>query len=184
MDAKSLEERGRQIHKATTGGDTPQTIITLLEPLKNWTATEKLLRQTKLGVFVNKLRQNQDKQLAGLATQLVNKWKSDVKKTGGNSAATGSPAPTPKASATTNGSASPAPGSATPKQDSAAPKSKSKYSGDKEKRNAGTDKVNTAITGNATRDACVKLMYDGLAFGSEDCKTPPTATSPPFTNKY
>ncbi|GAB7341718.1 hypothetical protein MBLNU457_g0057t1 [Dothideomycetes sp. NU457] len=165
MDAKSLEERGREIHKVTNGGDPPETLITLLEPLKNWTATEKLLRQTKLGVYVNKLRQNQDKQLASLAAQLVNKWKSDVKKTGGSSAATGSPAPTPKAGATTNGSASPAPG-ATPKQETMAPKSK--YSGDKEKRNAATDKVNTNITGNATRDACVKLMYDGLAFGSEE----------------
>lgn len=169
MDAKSLEERGREIHKATNGGDPPETLITLLGPLKNWTATEKLLRQTKLGVYVNKLRQNQDKQLASLAAQLVNKWKSDVKKTGGSSAATGSPAPTSKAGATTNGSASPAP-SATPKQESAAPKSK--YSGDKEKRNAATDKVNTNITGNATRDACVKLMYDGLAFGSEERKYP------------
>ena len=39
-----------------------------------------------------------------------------------------------------------------------------------ETRNHKTDKVNYQITGNDTRDACVRLMYDGLAFMSEDSK--------------
>jgi len=162
MDAKAVEERGRQISKATTEGDPPETLIALVEPLKAWTASEKLLRQSKIGVYVNKLRQSNNKQLASLATQLVQKWKNDVKKTGGSSGGA-SPAQTPKAG-TANGNASSAPG--TPKQEQAV--TKSKFKGDKEKRNAATDGVDYNVTGNQTRDACVKLMYDGLAFMSEE----------------
>ena len=39
---------------------------------------------------------------------------------------------------------------------------------DPAKRNSVTDNISTAVTGNQTRDACVKLMYDGLAFMSEE----------------
>lgn len=158
MNTKDIEERAKQISKAATEGDPPATLISLLEPLKGWTATEKLLRQTNIGRTMGKLRQSKDANVARLATQLVNKWKSDVKKTGG------SPAPSSKtAPAGTNGTSSPA-AAGTPKAD--APKSK--FKGNPEKRNVGTDGVKYEVTGNQTRDACVKLMYDGLAFGSEE----------------
>ena len=41
---------------------------------------------------------------------------------------------------------------------------------DPEKRNSKADEVETAVTGNQTRDGCVKLMYDGLAFMSEESR--------------
>jgi len=168
MDAKAVEERGRQISKAQAEGDPPETLISLLEPLKTWTASEKVLRQSKIGVYVNKLRQNSHRQVATLATDLVTKWKNDVKKTSGASGgASPAQAMVAKAGATRNGTASPAPG--TPKQEPAA--TKAKFKGDKEKRNAATDGVDYKVTGNATRDACVKLMYDGLAFMSEEGTT-------------
>lgn len=154
MDAKSIEERGKQIAKASSEGDPASTILQLLEPFKNWTATEKLLRQTKIGVTVAKLRQNKDQTVARQATTLVNKWKSDVKKAGAGS---GTSSPAPKAA---NGTASPAP--------AAKPEEKKKHTVDPEKRNTATDKVNHNVTGNSTRDACVKLMYDGLAFMSNE----------------
>ena len=157
MDAKQVEEANRQITKAVSGGDPPSTIATLLDGLKLWKASEQLLRQTKIGVNVNKLRQHKDQTVARKATQLVTKWKDDVKKPG---AAKGTSSPLPAKAADTNGTASPAPG--TPKQDSA----KTKWKGNAEKRTAQGDGVEWKITDNATRDACVKLMYDGLAFMS------------------
>ncbi|KAF2224248.1 transcription elongation factor-like protein s-ii [Elsinoe ampelina] len=156
MDSKDIEERSKNIQKAMNGGDPASTLISLMQPLSKWTATEKLLRQTNIGRTMGKLRQNKDPDVARLATNLVGKWKNDVKKPGG------SPAPAAKATPT-NGTSSPAP-IGTPKSD--APKSK--WKGNPEKRNAGADGINTAVTGNATRDACVKLMYDGLAFMSEE----------------
>lgn len=162
MEAKDIEERGKQIAKAASEGDPPATLLSLLESLKGWTASEKLLRQTKIGIHVNKLRQNKDPNVARTATSLINKWKSDVKKPGGGA----SPAP---GKSSTNGTSSPAAGG-TPKQDvKADTKAKGKYSGDPEKRNAAVDKVNYNLTDSQTRDACIKLMYDGLAFQSEEC---------------
>ena len=151
MEPKEIEERGRQLIKATQDGDPAATLLTLLDGLKGWTATEKLLRQTKIGVSVNKLRQNSDAQVARTASTLVNKWKADVKKTPATATSSGTNSPAPAKS-------SPAPGN----------KSKTEHHGDPEKRNSVSDKVNCNVTGNQTRDACVKLMYDGLAFMSTE----------------
>jgi hypothetical protein len=152
MEAKDIEERGRQLAKAAAGGDPPATLLSLLDGLKGWTATEKLLRQTRLGVHVNKLRQNGDAQVARTASSLVNKWKADVKKTPATATSSGTNSPAP------GGKSSPAP----------AAKQKSQPHADPEKRNSLSDKVNCNVTGNQTRDACIKLLYDGLAFMSPD----------------
>lgn len=151
MDAKDVEERGKQLAKAAAGGDPPSTILQMLDGLKSWTATEELLRKTKIGVNVNRLRQNSDATVARTASSLVNKWKSEVKKVPAKSS-TSSPA---SAKPPTSATASPAP-------------AKPQHAGDPEKRNTVTDKVNHDVTGNAVRDACVKLMYDGLAFMSTE----------------
>jgi hypothetical protein len=153
MEAKDIEERGKQLAKAASGGDPPATLLALLDGLKGWTATEKLLRQTKIGVHVNKLRQNSDAQVARTAATLVNKWKTDVKRTPATAASSGTNSPAPAAKS------SPAP---------AASKQKSEPHGDPEKRNSVSDKIDCGVTGNQTRDACIKLMYDGLAFMSPD----------------
>jgi hypothetical protein len=153
MEAKDIEERGKQLAKAASGGDPPATLLALLDGLKGWTATEKLLRQTKIGVHVNKLRQNTDQQVARTAATLVNKWKTDVKRTPATAASSGTNSPAPAAKS------SPAP---------AASKPKSEPHGDPEKRNSVSDKTDCGVTGNQTRDACIKLMYDGLAFMSPD----------------
>jgi transcription elongation factor S-II len=39
---------------------------------------------------------------------------------------------------------------------------------DPEKRNTKADGVDHQVTGNAVRDGCVKLMYDGIAFMSTE----------------
>lgn len=172
MDAKAIEDQGKQLAKASSEGDPPATLIALLEPLKSWTASEKLLRQTKIGIQVNKLRQNKDASVARAAAGLVNKWKQDVKKPASAASATGGGStPDGLKKSTINGTASPA-RTATPKQEVAAEKkNKSKFAGAPEKRSTVADGVDTAVTGNATRDACVKLMYDGLAFMSEERKS-------------
>jgi transcription elongation factor S-II len=168
MDAKSLHSTGKQIQKAIESGDSGESLLNILQPLTKWTATEDLLRQSKIGVIVSKLRQQKDPKVVEQASKLVNKWKQDVnlskKKTAGSPAPSGAAA---KANAAVNGrssgTSSPAPAAAAAKKEQ--PK---KSTVDPAKRNSKEDGVNHAVTGNQTRDSCVKLMYDGLAFMSEE----------------
>lgn len=161
MDAKEVELKGKAITKAFAGGDPPATIVGLLDDLrKGVQASEEILRSTKIGVTVNRLRQHKDPNVSKQAAELVAKWRLDVKK-GGAGHAAGSATSTPKVQ---NGLSSPAP--------SPAPaKAKAKHTVPPEKRSAKEDKVDTKVTGNATRDNCLKLMYDGLALMSEDSES-------------
>ena len=49
-----------------------------------------------------------------------------------------------------------------------APPPKKTFTVAPEKRSAKEDGVDTAITGNSARDGCVQLIYNGLAFMSEE----------------
>ena len=170
MDTRQLQETGRQLSKAFDGGDPASTLLTLLSPLEKWTPTEEALRASKIGVAVAKVRASKDPKVAGLASQLVNKWKAAVKKKPQGAAgvgAGGKAAAGAGANGVVNGrsgTSSPAPGgkkevvAAAPKKFSVAP----------EKRTAKEDGVDTAVTGTPARDACVLLIYNGLVYMSEE----------------
>ncbi|KAK0367205.1 transcription elongation factor TFIIS [Friedmanniomyces endolithicus] len=165
MDAKQLSDAGKQIVKAAEGGDPASTLLHLLQPLQKFTATEDLLRQSKIGIAVNKLRQSKDAKVAQVASQLINKWKVDVKGSGkgGKAAAGSSPAPGAQ-KAGTNGTSSPA-GSKTDgsvKKEPIPAQRKSTVAPDK--RTITTDEVDTKVTGDQSRDSCIGLMYNGLAY--------------------
>lgn len=170
MDAKEVELRGKAITKALTSGDPPSTLSSLLDELKKGVvASEELLRSTRIGVTVNKLKTYKDPAVARQAAELVSKWRSDIKKAG-----TASGSSTPKQSSVANGKASPAPTaspapSAKSQQSQQQPaKAKAKLTVAPENRSSKTDKVDTDVTGNKIRDNCLKLMYDGLAHMSTD----------------
>ncbi|KAK5016721.1 transcription elongation factor TFIIS, partial [Cryomyces antarcticus] len=79
MDAKDIEELGKALSKAIVGGDSPASLLSLLEKLrKGVKITEKLLRQTKIGMTVNKLKQHKDPAVARQAGDLVSKWRTDI----------------------------------------------------------------------------------------------------------
>lgn len=172
MDAKEVELRGKAVTKALTGGDPPSTLLSLLDELKKGVvASEELLRSTRIGVTVNKLKTHKDPAVARQAGELVSKWRADIKKAG-----TASGSSTPKgSSATANGKASPAPtaspapaAKAQQQQQQQGAKAKAKLGVAPENRSSKADGINTDVTGNKTRDNCVKLMYDGLAHMSSD----------------
>lgn len=168
MDGKTLFSTGKQIQKAIESGDSGESLLNILQPLTKWTATEDLLRQSKIGVIVSKLRQQKDPKVVEQASKLVNKWKADVNASKKKAAGSSSPAPSAaaaKANAATNGKSS---GTSSPAPPAVKKEQPKKSTVDPAKRNSVTDSISTAVTGNATRDACVKLMYDGLAFMSEE----------------
>ncbi|KAF2750694.1 transcription elongation factor [Sporormia fimetaria CBS 119925] len=165
MDVKEVELRGKSIAKAIAENEPSSSIIKLLNDLKTGVkATEDLLRQTKIGVTVNRLRTYKDPAVQKLAQELIGKWKEEVAKnkrrlnaeraagTPSNSGALAASSP-----ALPSGTASPAPAGG-----------KRKHDVSPATRNADTDKIGSSFTGNAARDSCIKLMYNGLAFMSEE----------------
>ncbi|KAH7123858.1 transcription factor S-II, central domain-containing protein [Dendryphion nanum] len=160
MDVKEVELRGKSINKALAENEPSSSLITLLSDLKNnLKATEDLLRQTKIGVTVNRLRTHKDPSVSRLAQELVMRWKDEVGKQKKKTI------PATKVAHATNGSASPAP----PPSGTASPApNKKKHTVDPATRNHKTDKVDYNVTGDAARDSCVRLMYDGLSYMMED----------------
>lgn len=153
MDPKQIEEHIKAIHKAQSGKEPPANLITILKRLQAGVKpTEELLRSTKVGVIVNRLKASDNKDIARLSSEMVSKWRAEVnkQKTSGGS--------TPKASNGTTTSASN--GIASP-----APSEKPVLTVAPDKRTYVTDDVNLKnATGDATRDPCVGLIYNGLAF--------------------
>jgi transcription elongation factor S-II len=161
LDRKAVEAKGKELTKAAAGGEGSAVIVPLLSQLRNGVqATEELLRSTRIGMIVNRLKAHKDPAVQTTASEIVAKWKADVKKTG-----SGASTPRP----TANGTSSPAP----VPSPAASAKGKRKHTVPPERRNVSTDNVNYKVTGNSTRDNCVKMMYDALAFMSEECKWSP-----------
>jgi transcription elongation factor S-II len=124
---------------------------------KDFQVNEAILRESKAGLAVGKLRTHEAKEVSDLAREIVKKWKNEVERAKGGS---GSKAGTPangKAAPTRKGSASVTPSNAaTP-----AP-----VNGKLEPRSAKADGIKASGTGDNTRDRCTELIYDGLACDS------------------
>lgn len=145
-----------------------QETIGLLQTLKKEAKiTEAILRESKAGLAVGKLRNHANKQVSDLAKEIVRKWKSAVDKEKGaqGSSKSGNATPTAtkpavpalrKASVASNGPESPST-PMTPTLSSSGSKS--------DLRTAKTDGVKIGI-GEPTRDKCAELIYDALASDS------------------
>ena len=106
-------------------------------------------------MVVARQRANVNKDIARLASEIVQKWKKTVEAEKAKKAKMAASSP-PK-----NGTvSSPAP----PAEDKG-------FKGDSSKRRWESDKVDTKRTGIPTRDACIGLIYNGLAFMSEESPT-------------
>ncbi|GAA5996999.1 hypothetical protein JCM5350_001474 [Sporobolomyces pararoseus] len=81
---------------SAAGDNKTEDVVGILKKLKaEVVATDELLRETKIGITVNKLRSNESKQVGDLAKELVKKWKGDVGQTGGSKKASTSNVPSP-----------------------------------------------------------------------------------------
>ncbi|KAF4999163.1 hypothetical protein FGRMN_2622 [Fusarium graminum] len=160
MDERELGQRVKALTKCVAANEPAENAIKMLETLKkDASPTEEMLRATKAGVFVGKLRSNPNKEIARAAAELVNKWKKLVeqeKNSKKSKVGSGSPAPAP-ASAPTS---SPAP------PPSSSGGAGGKYKGDIEKRKYETDNVNIKRTDSSVRNSCIGLIYNGLAYRS------------------
>ncbi|KAI1202716.1 transcription elongation factor s-ii [Nemania serpens] len=160
---RELETRIKALHKAQAEKAPSTNIISLLEGLKkDVRPTEEMLRTTKAGLVVGKLRGHADKNIGKAANEVVAKWRKSVeeeKKAKGLQAPGGRP----------RDSASPASKAASP-----APKpvatggSKKTYVGNTETRKFTTDKVDIKRTDSTIRNNCIGVLYNGLAYRSTE----------------
>ncbi|CAM1504081.1 Fc.00g016720.m01.CDS01 [Cosmosporella sp. VM-42] len=157
MDQRELETRVKALTKCVAANEPPENAIKLLKTLKDDASpTEEMLRATRAGVFVGKLRSNPNKEIARAASELVIKWKKLVeqeKNSKLHKAKMGSPAPAP--------ASSPA---APPSSSNGA--TKKVFKGDPEKRKFDSDGVDIKRTDSTVRNQCIGLVYNGLAYRS------------------
>ncbi|KAI5865891.1 transcription elongation factor [Durotheca rogersii] len=158
MDQRELDTRVKALHKASQTNEPAANIIALIESLKKASPTEEMLRTTKAGIVVGKLRGNANKDIARIATEVVAKWRKGIeaeKRAKGLQPGKSHSTPSPAAKAV-----------------SPAPKplvgNTKVYEGDIEKRTFKADKVDVDRTGSQVRNNCIGLIYNGLAYRSHE----------------
>lgn len=146
MDAKEIKSTVSNLDKSTDN----ETILKLLNILNNGVRpSEKLLRETKVGVAVNRHRSNSDAEISNLVKKMIKKWKEvvqcekSVKKQ-------------------KDPLASPANELIRPEADS----TKSQFHNGP--RNPKGDGVNTTLYDNTTRNGSVNALYTALAIDRDD----------------
>lgn len=78
MDASEIHTAVVELNKARTANDTA-TLKEILKQLESGVvATESLLRETKVGVHVNKLRSYDNPDVVNLVKRIIKKWKDQV----------------------------------------------------------------------------------------------------------
>ncbi|KAI0247005.1 transcription elongation factor [Lactifluus subvellereus] len=145
----------KRLVKSLQQASSEKEIVDILQVLKKEAKiTEAVLRESKAGLAVGKLRSHAAKDVSELAKEIVRMWKTAVDKekqaagTASKSAVKIAALPPRKAS-----TASMPPSTPTSSSNSGA-------------RTAKNDGVSTSITGDKTRDKCIEMLYDALALES------------------
>ncbi|EMD35725.1 hypothetical protein CERSUDRAFT_115683 [Gelatoporia subvermispora B] len=163
MSAAELKSLVKHLHAASSD----EEIVTILNTLKKEAKiTESILRESKAGLAVGKLRSHQSKDVADLAKEIVKKWKTEVEKekqaNGGASKSAASAKPSAMRKASTASTTT----SQTPSTPMTPTMSTSGSGAKMDHRTAKSDGVKIEVTGDKTRDKCAELIYDALAFDS------------------
>lgn len=165
LSLDELKGLQKQLSKLAGSSDS-EAILSIFSKLKSGlsTPTEDIIRQSKIGVAVGKLRSHSDKKVADQAKSLVKDWKATVDKqraqqqqSSANSSkapsSTASPAPPAKSEGATNGNGAAADASPSATATSAAP--------------ASNTKIDFEILNDKVRNACLKLLYQSLEINKE-----------------
>ncbi|BFZ55910.1 transcription elongation factor TFIIS [Savitreella phatthalungensis] len=152
MSNADVVSAGAALHKALSGGNA-STCVEILERLRDeLVATDAVLKETKIGLHVGKLRKAPNASVAALANEVVKKWKSDL--AGGGTTAT--PAETTLLKKKLAADAKPT----QPTQATAAQAQQPQATAP---RTVDTDAVKINQTTEPVRNNCIKLTYNALA---------------------
>lgn len=142
MDARKVRECLKELENA---GNADRQVEVLEDLQAHFLPTEQLLRETKIGVAVNKLRSNSDPRVSSLVAKLVASWREQVQFQKARQKAK-------KA----NVSAS------SVDQRSSSPEKEQSTS----KRDWKSDGVDGQIYADQVRNSCVQVTYNALVIGS------------------
>ncbi|KAI5953006.1 tfs1 [Candida margitis] len=160
MDAKEVKSTISNLEKSVD----ETTILKLLNILNDEVVpTEKLLRETKVGVVVNKYRSHDNKEISSLVKKMIRSWRDAVQneKNSKKKSTASSPVSTPASS----GSAASTTVPNADKSGSGPAANGKTFTGP---RNAKSDGVNTTLYDNPTRNASVGALYSSLAVERDD----------------
>ncbi|KAI5960320.1 tfs1 [Candida pseudojiufengensis] len=160
METKEVKSTISNLEKAID--DT--TILKLLNILNDEVKpTEKLLRETKVGVVVNKYRSNENNEISSLVKKMIKNWREAVqaeKNKSKKASSTSSTGSTPVSSTTNSNANTPISSSSIPPNSST-----TKFNGP---RNPKNDGVNINHYDNDTRNASISALYTSLAVDRDD----------------
>lgn len=154
MDSKEVSVQVKNLEKSKTNDEVVLQILQTLD--REVVPTEKLLRETKVGVEVNKFKKSTNPEIAKLVKKMISSWKEAINKS--------------KRAKLLQQQA--------PQQDTHSPQLAAEASNDQEPkrqdkfvstkpRNSRNDGVNTNIHNHKLRDMVIKALYDALAKDSE-----------------
>jgi len=151
-DAVELKKLVKQLQTASNNEDIASILRTLK---KDYKVNEAILRESKAGLAVGKLRTHASKDVSDLAKEIVKQWKNEVEQAKAAAGGAGKPVvgvntAVRKASVASNGPATPK----TPSGPSS------------NVRTMKSDGVPSGSTGDKTRDKCIELVYDAIASDS------------------
>lgn len=158
MEVSEIKTHMSSLEKA----ESPEKIHEILDALQAGVKpSEKLLRETKLGIAVNKLRSHSDKEISDKVKKIIKTWKDAVsaqKEKNKAAKLKSSRSASPNDSSTSNNTNSTA---------QSTPTEKAKFTSHGKERNAKNDGVRTDIYDDKVRNSCVDLCYTSLALGSD-----------------
>lgn len=154
----------KNLEQSKTNDETVLEILRTLE--KDVVPTEKLLRETKVGVEVNKFKKSSNTDISKLVKKIISAWKDAINKNKlkqrQQNSSSSTPAADGKASDSKEGSATATGG----ESDGSSLKKQSKFHST-QKRSAKNDGVNTTIYNIKLRDNVIRALYDALVKESE-----------------
>lgn len=142
MDARRVRECLKELENA---GNADRQVEVLEDLQAHFRPTEQLLRETKIGVAVNKLRSNSDPRVSSLVAKLVASWREQVQLQKARQKAKKTSAAVPK----------PEPKLASPEKEQSTVK-----------RDWKSDGVDGQIYADKVRNSCVQVTYNALVIGS------------------
>ncbi|KAG6008003.1 hypothetical protein E4U21_005237 [Claviceps maximensis] len=169
MDQRELELRVKALTKSVAANEAPENAIKLLELLKkDAKPTEEMLRATKAGVFVGRLRANPNKDIARAASDLVIKWKKLVEAEKKQKSKLGSPSSAPASSPGPTPGGSSAAGGGGGAAAAGGGGLKKAFTGNPETRRHEVEGVDIQRTESKVRNSCIGLIYNGIAYLSSE----------------
>ncbi|CCD24593.1 transcription elongation factor DST1 NDAI_0D02790 [Naumovozyma dairenensis CBS 421] len=161
MEAKEVAVLVKNLEKSKHNDSTVLEILLKLN--REVVPTEKLLRETKVGVEVNKFKKSSNEQIAKVVKKMISSWKDTINKNKKLRLQQQKEAEAAKLNSNQNGSNTT---TQVPDSNLSSPQKQNRYVSTKP-RNSKNDGVNTTIYGVKLRDSVIRALYDALAKGSE-----------------